>query len=128
MNILFVCRYNRFRSVLAEGLFRKYSKKHKVKSAGLIVGSPINTNTKRIAKELKIQIKKSPEPLSSKLFSWQNLIIIIADDVPQIVFKKQTNAKKVIVWKIKDTRTDKKSEAIAKKIEAKIKSFTRKLK
>jgi len=130
MNILFVCRYNRFRSVLAEGFFKKYNKnkKHNVKSAGLIVGSPIDANTKQIARKLKIKIKSRPEPLSSKLFGWQDLIIIVADDVPLEVFKKQTNVKNLKIWKIKDTSNDNKAKLIAKKIETRIKSFAGKLK
>ncbi|MBU0760570.1 MAG: hypothetical protein KJ600_06455 [Nanoarchaeota archaeon] len=128
MNILFVCRYNRFRSVLAEGLFRKHNKKHKVKSAGLIVGSPIDANTKQIAKDLKIKIKKNPEPLSSKLFGWQDLIIIVADNVPLEVFRKQQNVKRLKLWEIKDTNNDNERKPIANKIEKKIRGLIEEIK
>ena len=59
MNILFICRYNRFRSVIAEGFFKKYNKnkKHKAKSAGLIIGTPMNREVKKVARDLKIKIK-----------------------------------------------------------------------
>ena len=51
MNILFVCRYNRFRSRTAEAYFKKINKnkKIKVKSAGIFKGnyplSPIQVKT-----------------------------------------------------------------------------------
>ena len=122
-NILFVCRYNRFRSVIAEGIFNKLNKnkQFKAKSAGVIRGMPLSNNVKNLSKE--IEIKSKPDGLSSKLMVWQNITIIVADDVPPKLFDKNKKyGKKVIVWKIKDVEDNniKSMKKISKKIETNI--------
>jgi len=130
MNILFICRYNRFRSVLSEALSKKYkkNKKYKVKSAGLFKGNPIDKYIKDIAKDLKIKIKSKPEGLSSKLLSWQDLIVIVADDVPPAIFNDKRYINKVKLLKIKDSQGERGAKAVAKKVEFKIKKFVKELK
>lgn len=105
INILFVCRYNRFRSRIALAYFNKINKNKniKAKSAGLIKGQPLSPFTVGIAKELGLDIKGKTQGLSSKLMAWQNLTVIVADNVPPQVFDKNKRyGKKVIVWRIKD--------------------------
>lgn len=125
MKILFICRFNRFRSVLAEGLFKKLNKnkKHKAKSAGLIKGSQIDKNTKQIAKDLKIKIKAKPQTLSSKILAWQDMIVIIADNVSLDLFEHQKYIKKMKVYKIHDAKSDYHAKAVAKKVERAITEF-----
>jgi len=103
MNILFICKYNRFRSRVAEAYFKKINKdkKIKVKSAGLIKGNPLDKNQIELAKKFKLDIKGEPRGLSSKLLKEQDLVILVANDVPQEVFDKKYT-KKLIVWKIPD--------------------------
>ena len=129
MNTLFICRYNRFRSVLAEAFFKKLNKnkKNKVKSAGLIKGSPISEETKEIAKGYNLKIKKNPEAISSQILIWQDIIIITADNVQPIIFKNQKNVKKLTLWKIKDSNNYTKSYEIAKIIKNKIEKFIEEL-
>ncbi len=131
-HILFVCRYNRFRSVLAEGLFNKYNKDKsiKAKSAGAIKGSPLSENTRKLAKEFKIKIKRAPQGLSSKLLVWQNTTIIVADDVPPQLFDKNKEyGKEVIVWKIRDANGNGITEMrrITKEIEKNVKDLVKKV-
>ena len=59
VNILFVCRYNRFRSRIAEAYFNKINKNKnvKAKSAGLIKGSPLNPRTVKVAKKFGLDIR-----------------------------------------------------------------------
>jgi len=105
INILFVCRYNRFRSRVAKAYFDKINKNKniKTKSAGLIEGSPIAGRGIITAKSFGLNIVGKAQGLSSKLLAWQDVIVIVADDVPQQVFNKNKKfIKKVIVWKIKD--------------------------
>jgi len=105
INILFVCRYNRFRSRVALAYFNKVNKNKnvKAKSAGLIKGNPLSPFTIGVAKELGLDIKGKTQGLSSKLMAWQNVTVMVADDVPPQVFDKNKRyGKKVIVWKIKD--------------------------
>jgi len=110
MNILFVCRYNRFRSRIAKAYFDKINKNKliKTKSAGLIKGSPLNPKTvKLIKKEFGLNINGSTQGLTSPLLVWQNITVIVADNVPPKVFDRNKKFnKKVIVFKIKDILND----------------------
>ncbi|MEK6819916.1 MAG: hypothetical protein AABY03_01820 [Nanoarchaeota archaeon] len=108
-HILFVCRYNRFRSILAEAFFNKYNKDKSiiVKSAAPIRGMPLGDKVKKLAKEFKIKIKNKPHGLTSKLMKWQNITVIVADDVQNILFNENKSyGKKVISWHIPDVKTD----------------------
>jgi len=109
LNILFVCRYNRFRSRVAKSYFKKINNNPlvKVKSAGLIKGNPLNSWTVRYAKEMGLDIRGKTCGLSSKLMAWQNITIIVADNVPPQVFDRNKKyGKKVIVLKIKDVNSN----------------------
>src|SRR3989344_8087947 len=124
-HILFVCRYNRFRSVIAEALFKKYNKDKsiKVKSGAPIKGRPLSSNVKKLAKELNLTIKKHPSRLTSSIMMWQNITIIVADDVSETLFDKNKEySKKVIVWNISDVKTDtlKEMREITKEIEKQV--------
>jgi protein-tyrosine-phosphatase len=112
-NILFVCKYNRFRSRIAEAYFNKINKnpKIKAKSAGLFKGNPLSPNTIKISKEMGLNIIGPVKGISSKMLAWQNITVIVADDVPEQVFNKNIEyGKKVINLKIPDTKSDNKKE------------------
>ena len=133
MNILFICKFNRFRSKVAEAFFIKLNKnpKHKTKSAGIIRGSKVSKEIKAAAKEFGIKIKSQPQGLSTKLLKWQELAIIVANDVPKeiLVDNKKYN-KKLEVWKIQDTSgKDKETmNKIISEIDKKVKNLVKKLK
>ena len=114
MNILFVCRYNRFRSRTAEAYFKKINKnkKIKVKSAGIFKGNyPLSPIQVKTGKKLGIDINGRPQAVSSKLLAWQDLIIVITNDYPKGLFNYGQYKSKVIIWKIKDVLTGKNEEA-----------------
>jgi protein-tyrosine-phosphatase len=102
-NILFICKNNRFRSKIAEAYFNKINKNKQIKisSSGLFEGFPIDRRVKNIAKTLEIFMKGKPRPTSIKMLIKQDLVILIANDVPANLFKKEY-VKKMIVWKTKD--------------------------
>ncbi|MBS3172352.1 hypothetical protein J4438_02110 [Candidatus Woesearchaeota archaeon] len=127
MNILFVCKYNRFRSRFAETLFKKINKKHKAKSAGIIKGSPIDKTIKTLANEFNVEIKRNPQTIDHKLLKWQDMIVIVADDVPKSIF---SNSKKVLVWKIKDVHKpdNKKRRMLVNRIYKRVKRLSGELK
>ncbi len=113
LNILFVCRYNRFRSRVAEAYFNKINKNKnvKVKSAGLIKGNALEKRTVRLAREMNLDIRGKTQGLTSKILRWQNVTVVVADDVPPSVFdRNKVYGKKVIVWKIKDIKGNNKNE------------------
>jgi protein-tyrosine-phosphatase len=106
MNILFVCKHNRFRSKVAEAYFNKVNKNKKIvaDSAGLFPGRPISENLKRIAKSMGLKLEGRPKPITTDLLRRQNVIIIVADNVPRSIFTNKKPEK--IVWKINDTTED----------------------
>jgi len=111
MKILFVCKNNRFRSKVAEAYFKKINKNKKIKveSAGLFQGFPINKKTAKIVKEFGIKMKGKPRAMSNKLLTQQDIIIIVADNVPSSLFIK-SYCKKLITWKISDAKSITKKE------------------
>jgi protein-tyrosine-phosphatase len=117
--ILFVCKHNLFRSKIAEIYFRKINKQaeFQASSAGVIKGDLLNKNQLRaldlqklVAKKFGINIKRNPRGLSTKLLKNQDLIIIVANDVPKVIFNNKSYIKKVVFWKIFDINKGTKEE------------------
>ena len=135
MNILFLCKWNRFRSKIAEAYFNKISKKSKAKSAGIIKGQlPLDKYQVEEAKKLGIELKGKTKAMDTKLLKWQDLIIIIEKSIPKTLFenKVQNTAlkrkkTKVIKWNIPDVEFDdrrlcrKAIKTIMKKVEELVK-------
>lgn len=133
MKILFICKYNRFRSKVAESVFNKLNKNRKntVKSAGIIIGRPINSNTFKISKNIGYILRGKPSGLTSNLLIWQEMIIIVADNVPASLFKDNYKyGKKLLVWKISDANSNNKKEVEDRihKIELRVKKLVSELK
>ena len=105
-NILFVCKHNMFRSMVAEDYFKKINKDAFVSSAGVIRGYlPLNKLVVEAGKELGINMNGKPQGLSIDFLRKQDLIIIVADDVPKNLFNNKKYLKsslKVIRWDITD--------------------------
>jgi len=132
MKILFVCKHNRFRSKIAEAFFNEFNKNKKnvAKSAGIIRGSSLDNRIVSIAKKLKLTIVGKPTELSTDLLRWQDITIVVADNVPPSIFTSSKNYfKKVIVWKIPDTesKNTKRVNEIISQIETKMRNFVDKL-
>lgn len=129
-NVLFVCKYNRFRSKVAEALFNKYNKNKemKAKSAGIIKGSLVNPIQKKISRKFEIDIKNPTMGISTKLLKWQDTIILVCDDIPPSVFKDNKKfGKKLIIWRISDAKTDNEKEImkIISNIDKKVKKLVK---
>lgn len=127
MNILFVCKYNRFRSKVAEAYFKKINKNKKIKakSAGIFRGSyPLDRLQVNLARKFGINIKGKPQGLSTDLLKWQDIIVNVSDDVPNSLFEDYVKIykKKSIYWRIQDeTKGNRKNiEKIIKLIMKKI--------
>lgn len=144
MNILFICKYNRFRSQIAELYFNKINKNKSIRatSAGIIKGwYPLDVNEVRIAKKFGIKLNKKPKGVSTKLLRKIDKIIIVANDVPISLFEgifTSTNKKigfnsknRIENWKIPDVGLgdgDEKIERIIKVIITKVDDLMKKLK
>lgn len=106
--ILFVCKYNRFRSQIAENYFNQINKNSNVTavSAGLFQGAyPLDQFQKRVLKKEGIILGKRPQGMSSDLLKTISHIIIVANDVPKEIFLyKGKYLQRVTVWKIPDVQ------------------------
>ncbi|GBE20211.1 MAG TPA: hypothetical protein ENG87_02610 [Candidatus Pacearchaeota archaeon] len=106
MNILFVCKWNRFRSKVAEAIFNKINKnpRYKAQSCGFLPGLEISRDIIKAAKESGFPISKKQQGIDFKLLMWSDIIVIVADDIPKEMFERihQINSKKVIFLGIKD--------------------------
>jgi protein-tyrosine-phosphatase len=105
VNILFVCKYNIFRSKVAEAYFKKINKnkKFKAKSAGIFSGAKKKRDIIAECKELGLRIKGKPKGVSIKLLEWMDILVIVADDVPKEIFKYNgIYPKKTLQWEIRD--------------------------
>jgi protein-tyrosine-phosphatase len=115
MNILFICKYNAFRSRIAEEYFRKINRNPKIKiaSRGLIMGGKPDKEQIQISKEiLGINInKRKPISVTKAELKEADLIIVVADDVPRIIFNYNRNIlqKKIVIWNVKDEQKRNKS-------------------
>ena len=132
-NILFICKYNRFRSRIAEDYFNQINKNQKIKakSAGIIQGSPVNQAERKTCKAMRLDISGKPQGLSSNLLKWQDITVIVANDVPPAIFKNNKKyGKKLLVWEIPDNKGDTKKEieqiveSIKRKVEVLVKNLS----
>lgn len=105
INILFICKWNRFRSRLAASYFKKINrnKNIKVKSCGIIKGRPVDDSENKLAEKFGVNIQGSTKGLSCKLLKWQDIIVLVAGDIPKEIFTVNNNyTKKFIYWKFPD--------------------------
>lgn len=137
MKILFICKWNRFRSKFAEAYFNRINKNKKVKvnSVGVLeVNIPMKQiEIKRnmwIKKEFGIVLNEKSKGINVKDLDEANKIIIVADDIPFSIFKtKKRWEEKLIVWKIKDGNVDdkKKINKIVNTIKRNVESLVKSL-
>ena len=108
MYILFVCKHNMFRSKIAESYFRQINKNKNLKigSAWIVRGYlPLDRDEVSASKSLGIKLDDKPKGVSINLLKKQDLIIIVADDVPLNFLNDRRYVKptlKVVKWNIKD--------------------------
>jgi protein-tyrosine-phosphatase len=108
MRILFVCKYNAFRSRIAEEYFNKINKNKRITaiSRGFIYGGDADIEQQILAKELLgVNIaKRNPLQITLEDMKNSDMIIVVANDIPRRMFdyKSYKFIKKVRFWKIKD--------------------------
>ncbi|HKZ34033.1 MAG TPA: hypothetical protein VJ142_02245 [Candidatus Nanoarchaeia archaeon] len=141
-NILFLCKNNVFRSRIAEIFFNKYNKnkKYKASSAGLMPWTKKDLMkdlgyiaVKKVCKDLGINLSFNSKPATSSVLKRADIIIIVADDVPEKLIKtEQAVNGKVLVWEILGVkRSDKNKEKVARNtikfIDKKVRNFVKRL-
>jgi protein-tyrosine-phosphatase len=103
MNILFVCKHNRFRSRIANSYFNKKNKIKNNSSRGVGIFSDYNSldsDEFRICKELGIDISGKIEQITKGAVEWADKVIIVADDVDKNQIPGDKS--KIEVWAVKD--------------------------
>ena len=111
--ILFICKYNRFRSRIAEAYLKKINKNVLVDSAGVIQGNRIDEPAIKAGRKFGMNIGGKPKGLSSKLLESQDLVVIVASNVPKSLIKdKEYNRGKIVMWKIVDARNSSEKERV----------------
>ena len=134
MKILFICKYNVFRSKVAEAYFNKINKNKNITafSRGFIMGGFLDKTQKKIAKKFGLKIKQKQNPVNLKELIKADKIIVVGKDIPGIMFDYQLIPlkKKVKIWEIKDEQkqNSKKVEMIIKKIIKKTDELNQELK
>lgn len=138
MNILFICRHNRFRSKVAEAFFNFYikqdkffynrNKENKARSRGIIKDIDTSENVVEVLKGHNIELKsKKSIKVSEKDLKWADLIVVVADDIKNSDLKVKD--KKIIKWKISDVdqndinRMRQRVNIIEKKVLSLLKNF-----
>jgi len=134
MKILFICKYNAFRSRAAEAYFRKLNndKRIHVSSAGFIDGGSADKVQREIAKKLlDVDIRGKITYLSLDLLRKQDLVVIVAKDVPKIMFNNSYGygKTKFVYWGIKDEQllNKKNVKVIVKKIKKRVERLIKNL-
>ncbi len=133
MNILFVCKHNLFRSVVAEAYFNKINRNSEIKatSAGIIpgIGDKRSTNQEKAITERGLKLKSKPSGLSVSLLKKQDLIIVVADDIPLALFNNKNYIRQVTCWGIKDVLDNdwEKSRQTITKIMTKVEELAKQL-
>jgi len=112
MKILFICKHNRFRSKVAEAIFRKLSNdgKNIIDSAGIILDNlrpHIAENVKRIMEEKGYRLIEGSKILTKKEINNFDLIIIVANNINKSSFDFFNG--KIIKWEIPDADEKEKS-------------------
>lgn len=131
--ILFICKYNAFRSKVAETYFNKINKNKKINatSAGFIDGGGADKTQRAVAKKLlDVEITKKRTQMSLDLLRKQDLVVVVAKDVPKIMFDyhRGFGKTKFVYWGIKDEQLENKKnvEVIVKKIKKRVEKLVRK--
>ncbi len=132
MNILFVDMHNKFRSKIAEAIFKKLAgDRIGAKSCGLVLDfmRPFVCQNVHISlNELEYRIdNEQPRHLYRHDFEWADKIIIVMEGFPMDVFERVKE--KVEVWKVESADEMEKEEIkkITKEIEKNVKILIKRL-
>ena len=135
-NILFVCKYNRFRSKTAEALFNKYYRgnKYVASSAGIILGNrPLDYVTSKALRKKGILVHGKPRPMSLNMIRSTDIMVIVADNVPSMIFNNKKYGVEEHRWNIseenyKKHKTEHERIKTIGQIDAKVRKFVEDLK
>jgi protein-tyrosine-phosphatase len=101
--ILFICRHNKFRSKIAEAYLKKINKNVDVSSSGVVLSySPLDKREIELIKSYGLKINGKANPTTTQLLRTQDIVIIVADDVPKSLFNYRFIKGKLFHWNVSD--------------------------
>ena len=121
--VLFICKYNRFRSKIAEARLKKINDSVSVRSRGIIEGRMNrNKHETEIPLRFGLKIKTQPNGVKYSDLEWAEYVVITANNVPKELFKSHRLKYKIIQWDIDDVYPDTPIREIEKVVEKVIKN------
>lgn len=101
-----MCRHNMFRSKTAEAYFKKVCKNKKIKeeSSGIFPEKALDKFQVKNAKDLGINLKGRPRGTSLALLKKQDLVVVVANDIPPEIFEYGWLKGKVKILNIPDVK------------------------
>ncbi|MDP2947908.1 MAG: hypothetical protein Q8N88_07375, partial [Nanoarchaeota archaeon] len=86
-NILFICKHNAFRSKIAENYFNQINKnKNVVAMSSGVFPAKLADLPLGLMKKFGFKIITPPRPTTPDILKNQDLVIIVADDIPKDLF------------------------------------------
>ncbi len=130
MRVLFICKHNRFRSKVAEALFKRYNKNKAIReeSAGTHLDKKRPYVAKNVKKALKSfgvkKVNSRPRKITKLILARADLIVNVASDV-----RFKAKGKVIENWKISDTSSHDYPGILKRvsKIDEKVRALVRKL-
>ena len=100
MKVLFVCKENTCRSVMAEAIFNALSEKHKAESAGVARGGKLDERAIEVLGKYGYKVeKKAPRSLNEVNLEEFDLIISVCDEACVHIPEKR-----VVRWFVEDPK------------------------
>jgi protein-tyrosine-phosphatase len=112
MRILFICRWNRFRSRVAEAYFNKINNNKKIvaESAGINDSyTDLDSFEVAVAAEMGLTLKGVPRKISEQLLDRFDRIIVVANDVDKSLFGRKY-WERMEFWGVSDLNLDDRQE------------------
>ena len=111
VKILFICKYNRFRSKVAEVYLKKINSQVQVSSAGIFeVDIPYSPKERKrnnyILKKFNLNVIGKSKGLKVSTLENQDKIIVVANNIPRKIFSHKTWVNKIEFWPIPDEEGD----------------------
>ena len=131
MKILFICKYNRLRSKIAEAMFNLHNKNkvNEAKSAGVrtfFLSPFIVEKAKKVLEQRGAKVESDASLMvNDYLIKWADKIIIVANDIQIKDFPKE----KISVWEVEDLDEKEDKQVMLKidEIESKVKGLLEQL-
>ena len=133
-NVLFICKHNVFRSQVAEAYFNQinHNPHIKARSGGIFRHHTLMEKQIEEARKLGVYMKGKSKSITTDILSNQDLIVIVADDVPKDIIAPRIYGGEILYWDTYDpggeNPDESRYEETIENIKIKVKDLVNKLK